>query len=674
MNLLSEEQFEALFGLSEDYVFLLKKVHKSYEYIYLNNATKDVFLQFPIGKTLHECLDEDHMRPIFENYEKAITDRKIITYRDFYLFSDHERMNETTVTPIFHENECYILAVTKEVSRQKEIEEKYLFFQSLLNVSVDPTIVIKTDGTIFDLNPTFEETFGVSLDEWKGYMYRDLPNILDEDKNDINHYLNLVASGIGQSSIVNRRIKANGQIGTFITSYSPITNDGEVIAAFMLLQEITDELRLKEDLLTTTNVLEGYKKGISSAAMVTITNQDGMIDHVNELFVQTSQYEEQELIGIMHHIFDPNLYSFEHYQSFMNKITSNDIWSGEVKSRKKDGMIYWVDTTVIPLVDTNNEIENYLIIEFNITEKKKVLSELRNIEKKFRLITENANDLIAIIDEYGFVLYTSPSHEKRLGLEKEEMLGAFYTDILSEECRKIWMNDLIDRMNEGESITVEFEMICKNGDSFWTESFITPVKDAESSHVFQHVIMSREITERKKLEEKLRYMAYHDNLTQLPNRSFLLKGFPKIKEIAMKHEQSLGLLYIDGDNFKLVNDTYGHDVGDEFLRQFGFALKECIRSEDLISRMGGDEFVIVLTDLPIDADEREKLTLSVIDRIKRTLMEGWQVGGIEFTPTTSMGIAYYPDHGHTLDDLIEKADQSLYEAKKFGKNHIYFYC
>lgn len=669
----TKEHFDALYGLTDDYVFFLKRVEGSYEYLYLNEHTKDVFLKSPIGQRMDECLTPEHAKPIYESYELAVSERKVVTYRDFYLFSDYERMNETTVTPIFRNDEIFILAITKEISRQKEIEEKYLFFQSLLTVSVDPTVVIRRDGTIFDMNHKFQKLFGLPVEKYKGTPYLDLPIHMKEDEQRTLQNFKMAWEGKGLSSILLKRKKADGQIGSFLTSISPICNENEVIALFILFQEITEELKLKEDLESTLNILEGYKKGISTAAIVAITDHTGKIQHVNDLYVETSSYPEFELIGTLYDVFDPNQHPYPFYQSIREKVLSGDIWTGELKHRKSNGDIYSVDATVIPLSDREGAVEQFLVIEFDITDKKNVLTNLRNIEKTFNLITENSNDLIAITDEYGFVLYTSPSHEKRLGLEKEEMLGRFYTDLFSEESRRKWMDDSVLKLGCGDNVTDEFELICKKGDSFWTETFVTPVKDMENSKVFQHVFMSREITERKKMEETLRYMAYHDGLTNLPNRSYLLKEFPVLCSKAVEEGTAIALLYLDGDDFKLINDTFGHEVGDEFIRQFGLALNRSLRSEDLVSRIGGDEFVILLTGLPVNLREREKGTKLIIDRMKYMLTEGWSINGVHFSPTASIGVAYYPEHGSSLDELMDKGDQALYEAKKFGKDEFFIY-
>ena len=142
---------------------------------------------------------------------------------------------------------------------------------------------------------------------------------------------------------------------------------------------------------------------------------------------------------------------------------------------------------------------------------------------------------------------------------------------------------------------------------------------------------------------------------------------------AKKNNTSLGVLYLDGDDFKLINDTYGHDIGDEFIRLFGKTLLASVRKQDLVARIGGDEFVILLANLSNDKDTRNEETSLVISRIKENLTNGWSIKKTIFKPTTSIGISYYPDHGYTIDELLEKADSALYEVKRQGKNQHLVY-
>ncbi len=664
----SKPQFDLLYGNSKDLVFFLRQENQNFRYIYVNPSARLIFKECPINRLLQEMVSTEHLNDIHSNYLKAIDDQTDTTFQDFFLFSDVQLVNETTVKPILFKGQQYILAMTKEVSVEKEIEEKYAFMQSLLSMTVDPTIVVTNEGKIFDMNPKFEDVFGYSLKDWRGKHYLNLPFIPSDERNSVESHVESNLKGEAKSSVLVQRMKSSGDVGTFLVSYSPIHKDGQVVAMYILLQEVSDELELKESLRNTRHILESYKRAISTAAMVIMINPNGQIDYVNELFVDVTGYKRDEIIGKPFQTLNTNRQGADFLNTLWDTLLSEKIWRGEMRNQTKFGSLYWGDTTVIPLFDEHNELENILVFQFDITDKKSVMTELRNIEKTFKLITENTNDLIAITSDDGMVLYTSPSHDKLLSFESEQMLGRFYSEMVAEEDQHLWNEELFERLNSGEELRFEMRLKRTNGELIWTETSIIAVQDADREKVFQHVIVSREISERKKLEERLRFMAYHDNLTQLPNRSFLLKEFPELVQIADRLESMIAVLYLDGDDFKSVNDEFGHDIGDEFIRQFGIALQASVRTEDLVARIGGDEFVILVNNVSKTPNERKMQITSIIDRIQTSLKEGWKINNTSFTPTSSIGIAFYPEHGATIDELLEKADDALYEVKRLGKN------
>lgn len=664
----TQNQFDLLYGNTKDLVFFLVQNEDSFSYLFVNPSARLIFKETPINSTLHQMVLGLHAEEIHTYYEQAIKEKNPISFQDFFLFSDVELVNETNVQPIFYKGNQYILAITKEVSMQKEIEEKYLFMQSLLTMAIDPTIVVTNEGKIFDMNPKFEEVFGYSLMEWRGKHYLNLPFLPSEEKSSIEHHFETNRKGTGKSSVLVKRMKASGDLGTFLVSYSPIKKEGRVVAMYILLQEVTDEVELKESLRNTRHILESYKRAISTAAIVVMTTPQGTIEYVNDLFVEISGYKKTEIIGQLFEKLNTEQQNDKFFEDLWTTIKREKIWRGEIRNQTKFGTYYWGDTTIIPLFNELDEIENILVIQFDITDKKSVMTELRTIEKTFKLITENTNDLIVITNEEGVVLYTSPSHEKILGLEKEQMLGRYYAEMVSPEDQFNWDGQLIKRVNSGEEIRLELRLKCQNNDLIWTETSIVAVRDIEREHVYQHVIVSREISERKKLEERLRFMAYHDNLTHLPNRSFLLKEFPKLIEKANTNNTSISVLYLDGDDFKSVNDDFGHDIGDDFIRHFSDAVLASIRSEDLVARIGGDEFVILINNVSKEPSERKQQTKWIIERIQTSLKQGWKIRDTSFTPTSSIGISFYPEHGLTIDELLKKADIALYEGKRRGKN------
>jgi diguanylate cyclase (GGDEF)-like protein/PAS domain S-box-containing protein len=669
----TQAQFDLLYEDTPDLVFFLLQKEHSFEYIYINQSARLIFKESPIHSTMQEMVSPTHAKEIHEHYIKAIEDNKMVTFQDFFLFSDVELVNETTVKPIHTEQGIYILAITKEVSSQKEIEEKYLFMQSLLNMTVDPTIVVTTDGKIFDMNPKFEEVFGYNLKEWRGKHYLNLPIVPSKERNQVEHHFDTNLQGIGKSSVLVKRIKSTGIEGTFLVSYSPIKKHGEVEAMYILLQEVTDEVELKESLRNTRHVLESYKRAISKAAMVLMTDRKGVIIYANDLFEEITGFMNHEMIGQHISKLQVDCYNDFNLKSMWRDVMKDKMWRGELRNRASNGTFYWGDTTIIPLYNELNDIENVLIIQFDITEKKNVMIDLQSIEKTFNLITENTNDLIAITDERGCILYTSPSHERILGFADEEIANKQFSNLLANEYRDYWETDVSKSVNETDEIRLELQYCRKNEEKLWTETSIMAVKDRERPGELQHVIVSREITERKKLEQHLNFMAYHDSLTNLPNRSYLLKEFPQFVAHAESKNVTIGVLFLDGDDFKSVNDSFGHDVGDEFIRMFGKALLASVRADDLVSRIGGDEFVVLLTNLSNEPQLRIEEINLIIKNIQSTLLKGWTIKENIFTPTTSIGISFYPYHGSTIDELMEKADIALYQVKRMGKNQHLIY-
>ncbi|MGE7623802.1 sensor domain-containing diguanylate cyclase [Viridibacillus sp. NPDC096237] len=672
-NLITKEQFDGLYQNCLDFVFFMEKVDGEYLYVYINRAAEEVFDESPIGKSLFAGLETEIVEIIVKYYNESIEKQEILHYRDFYLFSDTERTNETTVTPISYDEKQYILAITKEISQQKVMEEKNLFLQSLFDMKMDPTIVLANDLTFFDGNPKFEQYFNCKIGDWKGRLFFDFELVSPEDRVSFAEHLQDALNGRGQSSVLYTHKKADGNESKFLVSFSPISTNKQVVAIYIQWLELTKNIQLKEDLRHVNQVLNSYKGALNSAANICITDKNGIIQFVNERYAQSSQYRPEDLIGNTNMLLNSRIHPSSFYDEMWKTLQNGQIWRGEICNHSKYGNRYWMDTTIVPIFDNSGEIESFLSVCFDVSDKKVMMTNLRNVEKTFRLITENTNDLIVITNDDGIIIYVSPNHIKRLGFEKDELLGCFYFDMMSDDSKELLKGEFKSTLIEEGDVQIDLQIKTKNGETFWTETYITAVKDAERDEVFQYVSVAREITHRKKREDQLRFMAYHDSLTLLPNRRYLLMEFTKLVKEATVFNYAITLLYIDGDEFKKVNDEFGHDVGDDFIRNFGLALVASVRDLDIVSRIGGDEFVVVLTNMSKDQCIRKQQVKNTIKRIQQTIKDGWTIHEQHFSPTSSIGIASFPEDGHSIEELLDKADQALYIAKKIkGKNSYHF--
>jgi len=186
----------------------------------------------------------------------------------------------------------------------------------------------------------------------------------------------------------------------------------------------------------------------------------------------------------------------------------------------------------------------------------------------------------------------------------------------------------------------------------------------DDEHGSEHlIIVAREIGERKVLQEKLKEMAFHDELTGLPNRRLFQEEMEQTIKEAKRRHRKCALLYMDIDKFKWVNDQLGHNIGDKLLKKFGERVRSCLRESDILARQGGDEFLVLLPEIYDEENARH-----CAERIVESLQQPWSIGENTFTTTSSIGIAVYPKDGLTMDELMTNADCALYEAKKNGRN------
>ena len=237
----------------------------------------------------------------------------------------------------------------------------------------------------------------------------------------------------------------------------------------------------------------------------------------------------------------------------------------------------------------------------------------------------------------------------------EEFFTAMYASILHS---RSWKGEIWNRR--------------KNGDIYPEYMTITAVTDG-GGKLTHYVTTLTDISQRKAAEKEIQYLAYYDPLTHLPNRRLLLDRLQHAVASSARSNRTGALLFIDLDNFKILNDTLGHDKGDLLLQQVAQRLSACVREGDSIARLGGDEFVLVLEDLSDSANEAATQAKTVGEKILTTLNQLYDLAGQEYHNTPSIGITLFSDHQSSVDELMRYADLAMYEAKKAGRNTLRFF-
>ena len=668
-HLLTEKQFKQVF-MGKDSVFLFKKFADDYRFIRINETGQSYFSHVVIGLSIFEVMSHQNAKKMKDQFDKAIHTNEQIDFNEYTPIDTEVKKYETSVRPIKMNEEQYILAINKEICYDRNIEEKYLFMRSTFDHASLSIVLLSDKGKIMEANKKFFEDFDLCQTQIIQKPFFQLPIIPEVMRGSIINYIKRASMGekISKEKITFHTLEQYER--HYLVSFSPVKQLDHSFAVFMIMHDITAFTEQKVELRLKTHGFEVFKDALNSAAGIAVLDIDWNILDVNEMLLDLMGYSKENLIGTIFDLIETRYHTENYLTTMKQTLNEGEIWRGELCYRTKYRAYYWMDATIIPLKNEAGMTEQILSINYDITDKKRMLTELKNIERTFRLITENTNDLIVITNEDGIIMYTSSSYKNYLGYDSSELQGRFFSSIVADESKKVW--EMFLNNFECRSDT-KFELLLesKDGLPIWTEGNVTVVHDPNRKTVSQIMMVSREITHRKERENNLLYLAYHDSLTQLPNRRYLQKEFPKVLANAVEENTSFAVIYIDGDDFKVVNDEYGHETGDSFIQKFGNLIKSSIRKHDLVIRIGGDEFVVVLTKLGPNFEERQEQMMQILGRIRKELCAGWTIKNNQFTPTASMGIAFYSDHGNTLDELLDLADQALYKAKELGKNNMY---
>ncbi|MCQ6280716.1 EAL domain-containing protein [Bacillus sp. EB600] len=406
-------------------------------------------------------------------------------------------------------------------------------------------------------------------------------------------------------------------------------------------------------------------KAINSEAILLITDSNGVILYLNDNCCKNVGYQPDELIGKHTKIFKTGIHSNEFYHELWASLLAGEIWKGEMTAKRKDGSTVWNFITIFPILNKDKQPYQFLTLRTDITKQKIMENQVARRDKQIQAIIQNTNDTIGSMDQNGNLSFLNSGFEKQLGYHPQEIIGKSIFDFIADEHLMKTKNTLKALITSpGLSVRMEIKVKNKKGNSIWVEFHATNyLKDPLLNGI---TFTFRDITKQKKISEEMKRMAYYDFLTGVPNRRFFENLLRKEIIRAKGNNTSLALLLIDIDEFKYVNNSFGHSIGDQLLESMSSRLKRSFANEGILCRPGGDEFVLLLPEI----NNLEEVSIQANNLISLINEEPFNVQGNNFFITASVGISVYPFSGETMEALLKHADMAMYRAKHNGKNQF----
>ncbi|GAB6142390.1 hypothetical protein JCM14076_31190 [Methylosoma difficile] len=350
-------------------------------------------------------------------------------------------------------------------------------------------------------------------------------------------------------------------------------------------------------------------------------------------------------------------------------IVANQHFELEYRIVHADGSIRWVHESGCPIYNEHGELEALEGFIHDVTARKQSEQLAREAEERYRSIFENAIEGIYQTSPSGQYLNFNPALAKIYGYDSPQDLVNGIHDIQ----RQLYVDphkrvEFIALMTAyGRVQNFEAQVFRKDGSIIWISENAHEIRNADGHLMFYEGTVE-DISERKNYESQIAYQATHDSLTGLPNRTMLSDRLQQCMGFADRDGNKMAVAFVDLDQFKLINDSMGHHIGDELLVTMATRLTSCVRDSDSVVRLGGDEFVLLLTSLKKVEDIAQSM-----QRILSAVAEPCVIEGRDFVVSCSIGISIYPDDGIDPNTLLKHADSAMYKAKQSGRNNFQFY-
>jgi diguanylate cyclase (GGDEF)-like protein/PAS domain S-box-containing protein len=543
----------------------------------------------------------------------------------------------------------------------EELRKSEARYRTVLDTAFDAIVTITPDGVVRWFNRGAERIFGYKAEEVIG---QPVTVIMPE------RYRELCVAGLhrylqtGEARVVGGTtelvgLRKDGSEFPIEMSLGETYEDGERLFTGVI-RDVTERKRAESALRESEQRFRGsFERAATGMALV---GTDGRFLRVNKSLCEILGYTERELLGktsqeITHP--DDLEVDLEHLRRLLVRVVRT--YQTEKRYFHKDGHVVWTLLSVSVVHDEEDEPLYFICQIQDVSERKKAEKAIIESEERFRSLVQYSSDIITILDSDGTVHYVSPAVERVTGYRPEEQVGTNAFGSVHPDDREQALNTFAEVLKRpGLHPPLEFRVAHKDGSWRYLEHVVNNLVDDPA--VRGVVVNSWDVTERKALVEQLSYQAFHDLLTGLPNRALFMDRLEHALSRAKRRGSNVAVLFTDLDNFKIINDSLGHEAGDQLLIAVAERLKACLRPEDTAARLGGDEFTILVEDIASAGE-----AVQIAERIADILRPPFALEEQEVFATFSTGIALNSTAQEQPADLLRYADLAMYRAKHRGK-------
>ncbi|KSU63679.1 hypothetical protein AS034_05375 [[Bacillus] enclensis] len=619
-----------------------------------------------LGKSFIPYIDKIFLEEMMKRFNKTIKGKPQVTTIDLKNKKSQNFKLHVAASPCYKDKKvCGILVIAKDVTNERKLKQSIELSKELFNQYPEGVFSLTPDREIKAINESLYKLTGFN-------------------KNDIDSYLDFFPEEHVREFDLNLKAAFSGDLVQYQAFISTKQNEVLKTCITLIPNLHEDKVESLTVIVKDISLLKEYEANIHNVQRNLNDAQEiANIGSWEYDFTRDEGYWSKQLFRIFG--MDPETDTPPTFQGYLNMLHPEDVeecvnvmsetiqkgkrFSHYSRIIRKDGTQRIVQVTGRPVYGVEDSVEKIIGTFYDMTDFLEVKEKLEEKEKQIETIYNNLEEVIWSIDvKSKKVLFCSNGFEEIYGYSLESVISSpsFWENVLHPKDKEKIMKS-IKGLFVGEKVLIKHRFIHSSGDTRWADTKCFPVLNENGELIRIDGIMW-DITEEKVAEEKIQHSAYHDYLTDLPNRRMFDESVQELLNDNMANNFSV--LLLDLDRFKHVNDMLGHEIGDELLIAVSKRLKECVADKHLVARMGGDEFAVILYDVQVE--EAIRISNLITSEVRKV----YTIGEFDLHITTSIGISVYPfEDGEdvTAKSILKTADTALYNAKHLGRDTYKIY-